>query len=532
MSDRQLNSVKSKASVSLRGDIYFEEKDGNIISAATTKDGFLVAFDPRLISDSQKICETIGAIISIKQADCVAKADKKDDPFEEIAHRVDFAVADKIKNLKLAGVNVFPEQWRFEPGNFLASHVLGFVGYEGNDLVGRYGLEEYYEDVLKGKKDTLAKSDSFAATFLELGKNILSSDVSQGRNLVLTVEPRVQSVLEKSLEETLAQWDAESAGGIIMDPKTGAVLAMAAKPDFDPNKYSAIANLNLFRNPLTSDLFEMGSVVKPLTLAAAIDLGKITADTTYTDNGYLIIDSARIENYDGKGRGKVSMQEVLNQSLNTGAVFVMRQLGKENFRNYFLNYGLSEKTGIDLAGETAGNLKNLDSQREIEYASASFGQGMAITPIEFISAISAIANQGIIMRPYIVARITSEGAKDSVTNPVIFRQVLKKETAEEMTRMLVAVVDKALLGGTVKMEHYSIAAKTGTAQIHKEGGGYYEDRYLHSFFGYAPAFNPKFLVFLYLEKPQGVQYASHSLTPPFMNIMKFLFNYYEVPPDR
>ncbi|MDP3051916.1 MAG: penicillin-binding protein 2, partial [bacterium] len=404
LSDRQLNSVKSKASVSLRGDIYFEEKDGNIISAATTKDGFLVAFDPRLISDSQKICETIGAIISIKQADCAAKADKKDDPFEEIAHRVDFAVADKIKNLKLAGVNVFPEEWRFEPGNFLASHVLGFVGYEGNDLVGRYGLEEYYEDVLKGKKDTLAKSDSFAATFLELGKNILSSDISQGRNLVLTIEPRVQSVLEKSLKETLAKWNAESAGGIIMDPKTGAVLAMAAKPDFDPNKYSAVANLNLFRNPLTSDLFEMGSVVKPLTLAAAMDSGKITADTTYTDNGYLIIDSARIENYDGKGRGKVSMQEVLNQSLNTGAVFVMRQLGKENFRNYFLNYGLSEKTGIDLAGETAGNLKNLDSQREIEYASASFGQGMAVTPIEFVSAISAIANQGIIMRPYIVTR--------------------------------------------------------------------------------------------------------------------------------
>ncbi len=525
--------MKSKASVSLRGDIYFKEKNGNLISAAATKDGFLVAFDPRLISDPQKTCETIGVVVSVKQSDCVIKAGKKDDPFEEIVHRVDYAAAEKVKNFKLAGVDVFSEQWRFAPGNSLASHILGFVGYEGNALVGRYGLEEHYEDILKGVKESFEESKSFAAVFFELGKNILASDVSHGNDLVLTIEPRVQGVLEKSLEEILLKWKAKSAGGIVMNPKTGAIIAMAAKPDFNPNKYSTVEDLNLFRNPLISDLFELGSVVKPLTLSAAMDLGKITADTTYVDNGYLIIDNARIENYDGKGRGKVNMQEVLNHSLNTGAVFVMRQLGKENFRNYFLNYGLKEKTGIDLAGETGGNLKNLDSPREIEYASASFGQGIAVTPIEFVSAMAALANQGVIMRPYIVEKIISEGGKDFVTNPTVRRQVLKKETAEEITRMLVNVVDKALLGGTVKMEHYSIAAKTGTAQIHKEeGSGYYEDQYLHSFFGYAPAFNAKFLVFLYLEKPQDVQYASHSLTPPFMGLIKFLFNYYEVPPDR
>ncbi len=189
-----------------------------------------------------------------------------------------------------------------------------------------------------------------------------------------------------------------------------------------------------------------------------------------------------------------------------------------------INFGLGEKTGIDLPDEIKGNISNLDSPREIEAATASFGQGIAPTPIEFTMAFSALANGGYLVQPYIV--------ETSQSQPVIRRQVIKKETSEEITRMLVKVVDEALLGGTVKLDHYSIAAKTGTAQIPNENQKGYSENYLHTFIGYAPAYDPKFLVFLYLKKPQGVKYASHSLTPAFMDITKFLLNYYEIPPDR
>lgn len=530
--ERQYSSYQSKASISVRGDIYFQEKDANLVSAATVKDGFFVSVNPKIINNPGNVCKRMAEIVPVGEGECMEKTLKKEDTFEKIAQHLSPERAEKIKKLNLKGVEVVPEQWRFYAGNNLASHILGFVGYNnGDDLVGRYGVEGYYEDALRGKSET--GGGSFASLFFELSKEILAGDVSSGRDLVLTIEPRVQSILEESLSALQDKWKTESGGGIIMDPQTGAIIAMAAKPDFDPNFYNTVKNNSVFKNPLVSDLFEMGSVVKPLTLAAALDTGAIKPVTTYTDNGFLVIDKARIENYDGKARGQVDMQEVLNQSLNTGAVFAMRQLGKENFRKYMSDYGLGEKTGLDVAGEVKGDIRNLNGPRELEYANAAFGQGIAVTPIEFSSAVSVLANQGVLMKPYVVQKVIVDGEKDRETKPQPIRQVIKKETAEAITRMLVEVVDSSLMGGTVKMEHYSIAAKTGTAQIpKKDDRGYYEDQYLHSFFGYAPAYDPKFLIFLYLEKPQGVQYAAYSLTPSFMEMMKFLLNYYEVPPDR
>ncbi|MDO8555471.1 MAG: penicillin-binding protein 2 [bacterium] len=529
--ERQYASYQSKASISIRGDIYFQEKNANLVSAATVRDGFLVSVNPKIINDPEKVCGQIVDIVPVNKEECIKKSLKKDDPSEQIAHRLNLEQAEKIKKLNLKGVEINSEQWRFYPGNNLASHILGFVGYNGDDLIGRYGVEEYHEDALKGKNET--GGGSFASLFFELGKELLASDVSSGRDLVLTIEPQVQSILEESLRVLQEKWKTESSGGIIIDPRTGAIIAMAAEPDFNPNFYGAVKDISLFKNPLVSDLFEMGSVVKPLTLAAALDTGAVKPDTIYTDNGFLVIDKARIENYDGKSRGRVDMQEVLNQSLNTGAVFAMRQLGKKNFRKYMSDYGLGEKTGLDVAGEVKGDIRNLNSPRELEYANAAFGQGIAVTPIEFASAVSALANQGILMKPYVVSKVMIDGEKDKEIKPQPVRQVIKKETAEAITRMLVKVVDTSLMGGTVKMERYSIAAKTGTAQISKKDSkGYSEDQYLHSFFGYAPAYDPRFLIFLYLEKPQGVQYAAYSLTPSFMELMKFLLNYYEVPPDR
>jgi cell division protein FtsI/penicillin-binding protein 2 len=531
--ERQYTSYKSKASIAVRGNIYFKEKDSQLISAATTKEGYQIAVNPGLIEDAESMCKKAEGIVPLDIKNCVERSQKTDDPFEVIAHKIGVSAAQKIKDLEIIGLDAYPEQWRFNPGNELSSHVLGFVGYSGHELIGNYGVEQYYEDILKGKKESLETGDSFAALFLDLGKELLGSEVYNGHDIILTIEPRVQSVLENRLEEIKEKWDVESCGGIVMDPRTGAVIAMASKPDFDPNSYNTVEDISVFRNPLVSDLFELGSVVKPLTVAAGLDTEKIAPSTTYVDHGFVMIEGSRIENYDAKARGKVDMQEVLNKSLNTGAVYIMRQLGKTDFRTYMTNFGLDEKTGVDLSDEVSGNLANLYSPREIEYATASFGQGIAVTPIGFTSAVASLANEGVVMRPYVVEKVIVEGGADHEVAPKKRGRAIAKSTADEITRMLVRVVDEALLGGTVKLDRYSIAAKTGTAQIPKESGdGYYEEDYVHSFFGYAPAFDSRFVVFLYAKKPQGVRYASQTLTHPFMDLMKFLLNYYEVPPDR
>jgi len=533
--ERQFVSFKSKPSISIRGDIYFKEKSDNLISAATIKDGFLVAVMPNIVKNAEALCQEASEILDLPVDSCFDKTSKKNDPFEILGHRLSDLEVEKIKNIEEQGIGIFPEQWRFYPGNSLASQVLGFVGYKGDELVGRYGVEQYYEDVLKGRKESLEKGDSFAALFWELGRDFLGTEVASGHDIILTIEPRVQLFLEDILGELMKDWGSLSAGGVVMDPRSGAVLAMASRPAFNPNNYNEVEDIFYFRNPLVSSIFELGSVFKPLTLAAAIDQGEISPQTTYVDRGFVAIDGRRIENYDGKARGKVDMQTVLSESLNTGAVFAMQQLGKTEFLKYIRAYGFDKKTGVDLPDEIEGQLSNLLTLRDIEYATASFGHGIAVSPIEFCVAMSSIANGGLIVEPYIVDKIIVKGGKDYTAELTTEgeNRVLKETTAKTMTKMLVEVVDEALLGGTVKVDHYSIAAKTGTALLPKKGElGYYEDQYLHSFFGYAPAFDARFLVFLYLEKPQGVKYASHTLTQPFMKLMKFLLNYYEVPPDR
>lgn len=524
-----------------RGVIYFEKNDGQLISAATVKKGYLLAISPKNIKNPEFAYKKIKKILApsgesnvedfSSRDDFLRRAGKTGDPYEEVAHKLSKEQAEAIRALKLRGVNVYSESWRFYPAKTLASRELGFVGYKGNKLTGRYGLEKYYNDILSRNNPGEKSVNSFAEIFMGL-KKIISNDSKEG-DIAVTIEPMVQSILEINLEKVLKKYKAVMAGGIIIEPSTGKILAMSAKPNFNPNRYGKAGNLSLFLNPGVQSVFEMGSIMKPLTLSASMDMGAISPTTVYDDKGYVILNGRRIENYDGRGRGRVDMQQVLDQSLNTGAIFAMEQMGKEEFKKYLINYGFGEKTGIDLPDEVPGMISNLNSGREVEFATASFGQGIAITPIEMITAISALANGGLLMRPYVVEEIKNKEGVDKKIEPKIRRRVLKKETSEKISRMLVKVVDDALLGGTVKLKNYTIAAKTGTAQLHKEGGrGYYKNEYVHTFFGYAPAFGTKFVVLLYLVKPQGVRYASHSLTEPFMNIVKFMINYYKIRPDR
>ncbi|MCI0619713.1 penicillin-binding protein 2 [Candidatus Wolfebacteria bacterium] len=516
-----------------RGNIFFEDKDGNRAYAATLKSGFTLAINPTKIDDPETLYDVLADIVTLDRDEFFIHTAKSDDPYEVIAHELSREDADAVVALELPGVGLYKEQWRYYPGRDLAAQTIGFVAFDDDMLTGRYGLERYYNDVLSRDVDT-TYVNFFAEVFSNIGEILDAKDARQG-DVVATIEPTVQAALEKALREVRSEWQSTSVGGIVINPKTGEVYALAVNPTLDLNNFQDEPNLAVFGNPLVEGVFEMGSIMKPITMAAGLDAGAVTPFTTYDDKGYLVLDdgNARISNFDGKGRGVVNMQRVLGESLNTGAAFVVNRMGNNTFAEYLQKFGLGEETGIDLPGEVRGFLDNLNSPRDVEYTTAAFGQGIALTPIATVRALAALGNGGYLISPHIVKRVEYDvgPARKVFYNPS--EQVVTKETSEEITRMLVNVVDEYLLGGTVKLEHYSVAAKTGTAQIPNPATGeYYDDRFFHSFFGYFPAYDPQFLVFLYNDQPVGARYASQTLTHPFINLAKFLISYYEVPPDR
>jgi cell division protein FtsI (penicillin-binding protein 3)/stage V sporulation protein D (sporulation-specific penicillin-binding protein) len=258
-------------------------------------------------------------------------------------------------------------------------------------------------------------------------------------------------------------------------------------------------------------------------------------ETTYNDTGCITVDIKKICNYDAVARGVIPMQEILSQSLNVGASFVATKMGPTVMRDYFLNhYKFGDETGIDLPSEAHGLVNNIiDSKRAVEYDTASFGQGMAITPIETVRALATLANGGKLVTPHLVSAIRYDSGLGRTLSWDTDTQVLKPETTTVVSRMLTQVVDKALANGDIKLDHYSVAAKTGTAQIaNPAGGGYYSDRFLHSFFGYFPSFDARFMVFLFALEPKGAPFASQTLAPPFHSLTQFLISYYDIPPDR
>ncbi|MEK7088778.1 MAG: penicillin-binding protein 2, partial [Patescibacteria group bacterium] len=528
--DRQYSTPSSN--IFERGTIYFSRKDNQLVSAAMQTTGFKVAINPIKIIDKETVYEELSKIISLNHDDFLAKANKENDPYEEIANHLSKVEADAISLLKIPGLSVFKEKWRFYPGSNLASQSLGFVAYKGDDLGGRYGLERQYDDQLSRNKDN-PYINFFAEVFSNINKTLFSDKSLEG-NIVTTIEPSVQSFLEKTLENVKEKYQIDSVGGIIMNPQDGSIYALGNKPDFDLNNFSKVKTTSIFSNPLVENVFEFGSVIKPLVMAGALDAGVVTADTTYNDKGSVIVENKEIFNFDKKGRGIVNMQEVLNQSLNTGMVFVYKKLGKEKMRDYMLSYDIKEKTGIDLPNETSGLISNLiNSPRDIEYANAAFGQGIALTPIETIRALASLSNSGNLIVPHIIQKIKYDNGTEKKMTYETKRTKISESTGTEITRMLVNVMDKAIQGGNAKLEHYSVAVKTGTAQVADSvNGGYYENRHTHSFVGYFPAYDPKFIIFLYAINPKGVLYAAQTWADPFLSITKFLINYYEIPPDR
>ena len=528
--DRQYATPSSN--IFERGTIYFSRKDGQLVSAAMQTTGFKLTINPIKIIDKELAFEELSKILNLDRDEFLTKAGKENDPYEEIANHLSKEEADAVSFLKIPGLFIYKEKWRFYPGTNLASQSLGFVAYKGDDLGGRYGLERQYDGELSRDKNN-PYVNFFAEVFSNINKTLFNDQSKEG-DVVTTIEPSVQSFLEKTLQNVKEKYQIDSIGGIIMNPQDGAIYALSNKPDFDLNNFSKVNSASIFANPLIESVYEFGSVVKPLIMAGALDAGVVAADTTYDDKGSVIVENKEIFNFDKKARGVVNMQEVLNQSLNTGMVFIYHKLGKEKLRDYILSYGIKEKTGIDLPNETSGLVSNLiNSPRDIEYANAAFGQGIALTPMELIRALASLSNGGNLVVPHLVQKIKYDDGTGKDMKYNMQPTKISKATSEEITRMLVNVMDAYMKNKSTNLEHYSIAAKTGTAQVaNNEAGGYYEDRHTHSFFGYFPAYNPKFIIFLFAINPKGVPYAAQTWADSFLSITKFLVNYYEVSPDR
>ncbi len=549
--DRQY--IKKNSNMHDRGDIYFTKKDGTHVVAATMRDEYTLYINPKSFytflksyknttskTEDQLLSEVTSSLInslkieSEKKEDLNTKIqkikDKKNDTSLELLKELSYEEQNIIKDLKFDFLSLGVEKKRYYPGNSLASNVIGVLGFQGNQIAGRYGLEKYFEDTLS--RNNKVYNNFFVDLFSGAKKIISDRDKLEG-DIYTTIEPIVQKELEKKILQVNDKQNSDLTGAIIMNPYTGEIIAMAKVPTFshDNKKY----DISSYKNDMVENSYEMGSIIKPLTMAVGVDLGKVDSEFTYKDNGFVKVRDRTIYNFDKKARGNINMQTAFSQSLNTAFVYISTLVGNENLTKYFTSFGMRDKTGIDLPNESSPLTNNLD-KGDVEHATISFGQGIAMSPIGTIRSLSVIANSGYIVKPHVVNKIKYKIGNTfeikNATEEENKKILLKNETIDEVKSMMVYNVDNVLLNGSRKNARHSIAAKTGTAQIASESGGYIDGKNMHTFIGFFPAYKPEFIILLYTIDPKSSRYASESLATPFMDLTDFLIQYYEIQPDR
>lgn len=505
-----------------RGRIFF--KGGQIL--ATNKKGNYLFISPREISDKEATAKKISEIVGLPEKEILKKA-MEDNYFELIKKRLTLDEAEELKKQELKGVHLGDAIFRDYPQGPFASQVVGFLNDAGE---GQYGLEGYYNQSLKGEK----KIEGLKTPWGQLTS--LINNNSNATNIWLTIDYPIQFKAEELLKKAKDDFDIRSGQIIVIEPNTGKILALANFPNFDPNKYEEYALAKktvIFQNSAIQKLFEPGSCFKPITMAAALEEGKITPETTYEDKGVVWLNGRPIYNFARKKWGKRTMTEVLEKSINTGAIFTERKLGNEEFLKYIKRFGILEPTGIDLEGEVFSKNRRLAKGRDIEFATASFGQGIEMTPIQLVRAFCAIANGGKMVKPYVAERFSQNG-KVFKTKPLIEAQeVISPKTAYQLTKMLVSVVDNGF-GKKARIPGYYVAGKTGTSQIPFSALGInrsgYSNQTWQSFIGFAPAYDPKFLILVKLDNPKS-RSSEYSAAPIFHDLAKYIIDYWQIPPD-
>jgi len=522
-----------------RGLIYFQDKNKEYIPVAINKKYYSLYAIPKEIENPEEASELLSEIISLSYEEIFLHLDKENDPYEPLLKKIeDDDLINEIKDAQIKGIYFREESYRYYPLGSSAAQVIGFVGETDDGLIkGRYGLESYYDAILSGRKGV------FTGIKDALGRLVRSNfsqeeKIVEGLSIETTIDKNIQFATDKALNNLIESRGASKGTIIVMEVKTGKILALANLPTFDLNDFSDIKDYLIFRNFATEERYEPGSVMKPFTMAAGLDTGKVTPDTTYIDKGYYEIGGYRITNYQNQVHGETTMRNVLEFSINTGAIFVAKQVGNETLRKYLKKFGFAETTGIDLPLEITGDLSNLEYPKSspTHLATASYGDGISVTTMALIRAYAIIANKGRLVTPYLVESTrdragnrTSLISTEYLSNP---KQIINQETTDTLTSMLVGVIENGY-GGNAKIKGYSLAGKTGTSFISLESGKGYSEDVVHSFVGFFPASDPKYIILVKMDKPQwGKDAASHTVTLAFREIERFLINYYNIPPDE
>ncbi len=515
-----------------RGEVYLKNGNNDKYPLAVNRDYPMVYLEPKKIKNKDEVVSELSQILEMDEDYIRDKFSNPNSMFKIVKRKLSSDEVKKVKDLNFVGVNVATESIRYYPGEKLASQVVGFVGFDGKKKCGRYGIESFWEKELRGENGSLSQERDSAGRWLSItDRNIVPA--KDGVDLVLTIDATVQYEVEKILKNVMEKHHADEGTIIVQEPSTGKILAMANYPNFNVNEFNKVENMKVFSNPAVSSAYEPGSVFKTFTMAMGIDSGVIVPSTTYIDNGFVKKSGYTIKNSDEKAHGKQTMTQVLEKSLNTGVIFVEKLVGNKRFKDYIKKFGFGEKSEIDLPGDSPGNIRNLKNiRRDLEFYTAAYGQGITATPLQLVDAYSAIANDGVLLKPQIVEKIIYPNGEEKYIEPKEKRRVIKKETAKKVRKMLQSVVENGH-GKRAKVPGYSVGGKTGTAQVAKVGSKGYEDGItIGSFVGIAPIKKPKFTVLVKIVNPKDVQWAESSAAPAFGEIMKFLLNYYNVEPDK
>jgi cell division protein FtsI/penicillin-binding protein 2 len=514
-----------------RGLIFVKDKSEASVAIADNKKMYLLFAIPARIENATATAEKIESVLKFNDDEkkkIISQLNKYNDPYEPIRHYVLEDEKNKILDFKIDGLDFFPETKRYYPEKNIFSHITGFVGFVENSQVGSYGLEEAFEKYLRGFEGEISLEKDPGGRPITVGDFDIKSAVN-GSDLYLTIDRQVQYKSCFVLSDTIKKFGAEGGVVIVQDPNTGAILALCDSPDFDPNNYGQVENSSYYTNQAVSSLYEPGSIFKAITMAGALDSGGVLPETTYEDKGVLNFGKDNVKNAADKVYGNMNMMNVLEYSINTGAVFAAESIGLEKFKEYVKKFGFGEKTEIEMPSEAKGDILALNKKSPIYLATASFGQGISATPIQMINAFSAIANGGILYKPYIVEKIIDSDGKTEIYKSKQIRRVISEKTANVLKAMLVSVIDNGH-GKPAGVSGYFVGGKTGTAQIPSPNGGYLNS-FNHSFVGFAPAISTRFVVFVKITNPK-MRFAESTAAPAFAEIMNFLLNYYQVPTER
>ena len=480
------------------------------------------------MKDKEKVVDLLSQSLGLEEDLISEKVEDDSKSFVVVKKEISEEEKEKVKDYKEDSIHVGSEITRYYPENDLAAHTIGFVGGEQR---GQYGVENFYEEELKGEKG-VAVGERSSDGYMIFFDSDSSLPVQEGSDLVLTIDFYIQYEAEKLLQKAKEELEIENGQIVVINPKTGEIKALASLIDFNPNDYSDY-ELQSFINPVSQSLFEPGSVFKAITMAAAIEEEEITPETKYVDEGFIKIGPDTIHNYSNRVYGESTMTEVLEKSINTGAVFAAQKMSPDTFLDYIEKFGVFEKTGIDTQGEVCSENKELKKGYEVNFATASFGQGIEMTPIQLIRAFSVFANGGKLVKPYLVDKIVNSEEVILDNSLEVQDQVVSEKTASEVRDMLVSVVENGF-GKKAKVPGYYVGGKTGTAQVSFSSMGVnksgYSEKTIQTFIGFAPAYSPEFIILVKLDNP-NTRTAEYSAVPIFRELAEYVINYYQIPPD-